>query len=283
MKNNTCKILLLSITVAWSSYGQNSNPSIELVRETLLTSFLAPCVYSSADCDKSHPITIDKNVPQGVRRGGPKGGIEYPLKWINPLTVRYAFYIGIDSTAVYDALSSNRSKTLFGQDIIKDKIKMAQKDYNGQNMEWINYKAAGVQAIFDKLYVKPEGKIKGYLSQEIYNTVARDYVRDITRVVVKAMTRKPEFENYAKQYLQQAINKADFNGLEFIYATGEKLLTDLKWQSDSGWAMYPDQYIVLGILLRRQADGSLPVLLKCLKTLLKDYDTEFYNQVSSKF
>lgn len=271
------------MTVAWSSHGQNPGPGIELVRETLLTSFLGPCQYASSDCDKTHPITIDKNVPRGVRRGGTKGGIEYPLNWVNPLTVRYAFFIGIDSSAVYDALSTSRSKNLFGQDIIKDKIKLAQKDYNGKTLEWINYKAAGVQAVFDKLYVKPDGKMQGYLWQEIYNATAKEYVRDITRVIVKAMANKPQFENFAKQYLQQAMSKADFNGLEFIYKTGETLLTDLKWQSSSGWAMYPDKYIVLGVVLRRQADGSLPVLLKCLKTLLKDYDTEFYNQMATQF
>ena len=40
---------------------------------------------------------------------------------------------------------------------------------------------------------------------------------------------------------------------------------------------------VIGTMLRRQCDGSLPVLLTCLKTVLKDYDPTFYNKVAMKF
>ena len=40
---------------------------------------------------------------------------------------------------------------------------------------------------------------------------------------------------------------------------------------------------MLGTMLRRAGDGSLPAILLCMKTMMKDYDPEYYNKVALKF
>lgn len=261
--------------------------TIDLVRETILTSFLTqPSEFRKFE--KSMPIEIDPNLPGQFKAQWAQQKIQYPKNpcGSSPAYLYYALYMSLDSTAywnyaafTYDKPVTDRFKTLFGQDIIKTRIKMAQKDYAGNTMEWRHYKAEGLQAAFDKLYQKPTTSFHGYGLQQIYNASVKEYARDIARVVAKVMTRKPEFENFAKQYMQDAMNKVDFEGQEFGNAVTGKLV------GQSGNQCVTNGYDtrVVGVMLRRQCDGSLPTLLKCLKTVLKDYDPEFYNQVSSKF
>ena len=260
--------------------------TIELVRETIIANFLGPA-SDYRKYEASMPVDVDRDLP-GVFKLGDYGKTQFPSDQCetSPAYLYYALYISLDSNAywnydacVYNKPMTDRFKALFGQDIIKAKIKLAQKDYEGNAIEWRHYRAEGIQAAFDKLYQKPSTKFHGYMLQQIYDFSAKQYARDITDVVVRVMARKADFEKYAKQYLQDAQTKKDFEGQDFSNTVSQELL------GTTGNTCIPDEYAtrVVGIMLRRQCDGSLPTMLNCLKTVLKDYDAEFFTRVGTKF
>jgi hypothetical protein len=171
-----------------------------------------------------------------------------------------------------------RFRSLFGHDIIKSRIKMAVKDWNGNPLYWNHYNAIALKAAFDKLYQRPTGNFEGAALQKIYDASLKDYVRNMTNVVVKVMANKPAFEAQATQYQVKSTTDPEFEGLNFCSAATVTLNANL---SQDCLGDYDER--VVGIMLRRQCDGSLPTLLICLKTMLKDYDLEYYNKVNPKF
>jgi len=196
----------------------------------------------------------------------------------SPGFAAYSFYEGLDTSySDFGPEVVTRFKTLFGQDIVKSRLKLAAKDYEGNSIQWIQFNGLGIKAAFDKLYQKPTGKFQGIGLQNLYNFTLKSYVRDVTSIVVKVASNKPAFEALSKQYMASALKDPEFYGPTFSEDAAEKLGTNSLDQECT------DASRVVGTLLRRQCDGSLPVLLLCLKTVLKDYDPEYYNKVALKF
>ena len=258
--------------------------TIESVREVMLVNFLTS--YRNYASDTSIAITTGKELPGVFKTFTNEKYYPTDRCGSSPAYLYYGLYISLDSNAywnysacTYDESFRARYKSLFGQDIIKARIKMAQKDYENNNMEWRHYSAVGLQAAFEKLYQAPSGTFHGYSLQKIYDASVKKYVHDITMTVVKVMAKRLEFEQYAKQYLQQATTRADFEGQEFGNNVTEKLLG----KSAGDCIDAENQTRIVGIMLRRQCDGSLPVLLSSLKTVLKDYDPTLYKAIQTKF
>ncbi len=197
----------------------------------------------------------------------------------DPSFITYSLFSAVDTGYVgYSPEVLARYKALFGQDLIKGKFKMAQKDYDGNPLTFNQYNAIALKAAFDKLYQNPTGTYKGIGLQKIYNLTMKNYVRDVTGVIVDIMAKKTIWDAEAKRFLQQATTNPEFDGGSFAYETYVKILGE----------NYPKECLghpgnMISTMLRRQCDGSLPTLLLCLKTVLKDYDPEFYNKVALKF
>lgn len=198
----------------------------------------------------------------------------------SPVFIAYSFYAGLDTSSTnYGPEVVARFKTLFGQDIIKSQVKMAAKDYDGNPVVWPQFNALGINTAFSKLYQKPTGTFQGIGLQKLYNLTMKSYVRDMTNVIVKVMANKPGFEAQARQYMLKATTDPEFDGISFSSEATTKLAANLNQECLGEY--YPSR--VVGIMLRRQCDGSLPMLLSCLKTVLNDYDPGFYKQVALKF
>jgi sporulation protein YlmC with PRC-barrel domain len=197
-----------------------------------------------------------------------------------PVWVAQSFYAGLDTSWTdYGPEVTARFKTLFGQDIIKTRMKMAAKDWEGNTMTWNHYNGLAVKAAFDKLYQKPTATYKGIALKKIYDLSFQQYVRDVTTIIIKVTANKAVFEAQAKLYLTKATTDPEFEGINFTMNATQTILGDYK--TECVFEYYRER--VVGTMLRRQIDGSLPILLTSLKTLLKDYDPTFYNQVATKF
>jgi hypothetical protein len=178
----------------------------------------------------------------------------------------------------YDAQVMARFKTLFGADIIKSKLKLAAKDYEGNPIEIYQYNPIGVQAAFNKLYQKPTSSFKSIGLQKLYNVSAKQYVRDAVDIIVAITAKKTIWDAQVKKYVLLATTNEEFYMGEFANETYTKIFGE---QEMKDCAPYANKMI--GMMLRRSGDGTMPTMLVCLKTMLKDYDLEYYNKVALKF
>lgn len=175
-------------------------------------------------------------------------------------------------------------KQAFGKDLLGPKVLLAAKDYDKKPTYMLQFKADALQAAFEKLYKKPTDDFDGFAMQRIYNIGARDYFRNCAQVIADVMKRKSMFISLSLDYKKQALTKKDFYGPDAGYSAFEKLLGEnyAPRQGLEG-CMEGTADRVVGILIRRQLDGTLPTLLVCAKTVLQDYDPVFYEKIKNQF
>lgn len=156
------------------------------------------------------------------------------------------------------------------------------------------YSPQALQQLFDRLYLPPTASVAGVPARRVYDAVFRDYARGVAQVWAAALANGPALKALAQRYEAEAF-AADtvlFDGFNFARdhapsLLGPQLASDiekhrqlLNQPATTTQASVPlllaDRLV--GILLRRQMDGSLPTVLACFKRVLKDYDPEAYAQ-----
>jgi len=125
-----------------------------------------------------------------------------------------------------------------------------------------------VTSLFDRIYVKPTDKIGGTTAQEAYDVLFKDAVTRFAREVafVKASLPKAQLAKQLKAY--QAAAKD--GGGKFRGPTYLKDAASAALPQDNELA--PRTGRTLGIILRRTADGTWPIINRLLKKVVADYD-----------
>ncbi len=160
---------------------------------------------------------------------------------------------------------------------------MAQKDDKGKPKIFFFYSVEGVNALFTKLYTKPSNKFESITYQTIYNISLKAYMRDFTKFLAHILGQKATWTMVGNQYLKNAKIKKDFNPYaEMDFAYNKLFTTEASIKKFTNFTAEVSYYD-LGTLLRRQCDGTLPTLLNCLKTVLKDYDPEALKLIKGTF
>ena len=141
------------------------------------------------------------------------------------------------------------------------------------------FNADAIQAAFDSLYCKPEKKFKAFTYQQIYDLTLKKFCRESAEIIAQIFKKKPLFEQLSAGYKKSAAENSQFVGTTYTHEATEKIFGENYYQTFScSGASY-----ILGTMMRRQCDGSLPVLLKCFKKVLEDYDPDYYKEVKDKF
>jgi hypothetical protein len=264
-------LFLVGIGLFAFTYRAGTPITVNSIRETLLMTLFTD--YEPADTTIS--ITVKNYFGNDV------DGKLHPasLCAISPSFMPSTFRYAVDTSYEgFEAGVRARMISLFGADVIKGKLKIPGKDYEGNPMFIYQYSGVGVQAVFNKLYQKPTATFKGIGLQKLYNVSSKQYLRDATDIIIAIMAKKPIWDAEVKRYLQQVTTKEDFYMGDFAGETYTKIFGEKEMPE---CAPYANQMI--GSMLRRGGDGSLPTLILTLKTVLKDYDPEYYNKVALKF
>ena len=141
---------------------------------------------------------------------------------------------------------------------------------------WHFWSGAAVEKIFQQYYGKPENRFQQVTYGVLYTIAAKKYMKDYVYLLNHLLvTKQTLWLKICKQYEQQAITDTTFDGSIASYKAYEELfspadLNQLKVM-ESQYLYHP-----IGELIRRQIDGSLPAIIKCIRTILQDYDLETF-------
>ncbi|MBI3178377.1 MAG: hypothetical protein HYZ27_01875, partial [Deltaproteobacteria bacterium] len=142
-----------------------------------------------------------------------------------------------------------------------------------------SYSAKKVQALFDRLYLKPTDAIGQYKTQDVYDVFFKPTVTNFAQDVafISASVPKARLNKLLKEYQTAAKEKSDaFSGPDFLYQLAQDNL------SLEGAPNSVRNGRTLGIMLRRRADKTWPTVTKLLKRVLKDYDPALSKELAGK-
>jgi hypothetical protein len=146
---------------------------------------------------------------------------------------------------------------------------------------WHFWSGAAVERAFNRYYGGPDNQFQHVTFGFMYNVAAKKYMTDYVKIIYHVLgTKKAEWITLCAEYKEKALHDSSFDGSMASYYASEKLFTPKDLQS---LKVIPVNYlsIPVGQLMRRQIDGSLPSIVKCLRLFLKDYDPENYRVLQS--
>jgi hypothetical protein len=175
-------------------------------------------------------------------------------------------------------LMQQNFKELFGQDALAQLVPMAQKTPDEKDFQKFRFfNGKGLKAAFDKLYKKPQEKFENICTyQKVYDIALKGVFASATSLIIDVMKNKKDFEACAKEYLEKAKKDPNFDGQVFTNQCTQKLLGEKEYECGQANR-------IVGMLLRRQCDGTLPVVLSCLKQIVKDYDNDTFKKIGKNF
>jgi hypothetical protein len=104
----------------------------------------------------------------------------------------------------------------------------------------------------------------------VYDTLLKKFVADKAEVVATVLGNQGALEAASRDYVKRAAQPG-FDGLSAADAFAKTLPAGQRGEAR-----------VVGTLIRRQADGTLPLLVKMLRTVLSDYDPATFRKLSAR-
>lgn len=140
------------------------------------------------------------------------------------------------------------------------------------------YEAKKIEALFDRLYLKPADPVGALTGQAIYDLILKSSVTRFLReaVVLKKKLPAAKLKSLAKEYQAAAKEQGEsFNGPTYLAKVVEKQLGP----ADDESPIHDGR--TLGTMLRRTADGTWPTVTKLLNKLVKAYDPPLAKEIAA--
>lgn len=282
-------VTVLVITTCLGLYAFKKYQQVKTAAD-VFKNIMYNAIYTTSSYDKKvwadstltfkRPTTWDSTVMETVGPDGICGTVPSYFYY------NMAMSIGADDVnySGYSKQNLLEFKQAFGKDLLGANVPLAGRNFDKKPKVMKQFKADALKAAFNKLYKKPTEDFDGFAMQRIYDIAAKDYFRNCAQVVADVMKKKALFVKLSLDYKKQATTKKEFYGPDASYEAMKKILGEdyNPGQGTDGCMEYGADRI-LGIMMRRQLDGTLPTLLICAKTMLQDYDPEFYNTIKNAF
>lgn len=174
-------------------------------------------------------------------------------------------------------------KQTYGVDLNKAPLNMAITGYNKKPIPIPQYNATALQTAFDKLYKKPTESFDGIGLQMIYNISLKEYFRNLATSILKIYNNK-DFVATAAKFKKAATTDKEFYAYDFTTKHAAKFIgKEPEYVEPAEGEEYVEPCLsyykekdLMAVLFRRHIDGTLPTIIKNMKTVLKDYDPDFY-------
>jgi len=151
-------------------------------------------------------------------------------------------------------------------------------DYVPPPNVFLKFDPKKVSALFDKVYVKPGDKVGSATGQDVYDVFFKDAVARFAREValINATLPKPALTKQLKAYQAAAKQQGGkFSGPAYLKEAAEAALPKDNEQSARAGR-------TLGVILRRTADNTWPIINRLLKKVVTDYDPPLAEELGKK-
>ncbi|PJZ29228.1 hypothetical protein [Leptospira kmetyi] len=142
---------------------------------------------------------------------------------------------------------------------------------------FVSYNSHGLILLFKKIFDDRDSHLKSMNLQKSYDTNVKFWFRNKVSMIREIMQNKDKFRNFVREYRNSAYNNSDFDGTAMSLKIADELVCskyELRLATDPEKKECDERWI--GMLVRRQIDGSLPAILSIINRLLFALDPEEY-------
>ncbi|EQA45173.1 hypothetical protein LEP1GSC050_2814 [Leptospira broomii serovar Hurstbridge str. 5399] len=143
----------------------------------------------------------------------------------------------------------------------------------------VKYNPQAIPLLYNKFYEDAKNTFSGPQLQEIYNLKIKKWLRARVKMTRAILSNKLRFENLSSEYEYGSQNDPNFNGTAASTNISKLIgcsVSDLSTYKDIPGFKCDERWV--GMLVRRNNDGSLPVILQTINQILKDFDFEEYQK-----
>ncbi|MCG6168685.1 hypothetical protein [Leptospira sanjuanensis] len=161
------------------------------------------------------------------------------------------------------------TQTLIGVSLITKIEKLPNGSF------FVFYNPSGIVLLFKKILDDRDSYLRNPNMQKIYDAEVKQWFRNKISIIREIMQNKERFRKIAVEYRNAAFNRADFNGAETSRKIAEELVCskyEFKLSIDPDKKECDERWI--GMLIRRQIDGTLPTILSIINRFLFVFDSE---------
>ncbi|XDD51297.1 hypothetical protein AB3N59_05910 [Leptospira sp. WS92.C1] len=154
-------------------------------------------------------------------------------------------------------------------------VKKIEKLPNGSF--FVFYNSSGLILLFKKILDDRDSYLRSKNMQTLYDANVKHWFRNKVSIIREIMKNKEQFRNSVRAYQNAVFHSSDFDGAIMSRRIAEELVCSKyefrlaidpeKKECDERW---------IGMLIRRQIDGSLPTLLSIIHRFLFVLDSEEY-------
>lgn len=157
-------------------------------------------------------------------------------------------------------------------------------------VEWDGFNPEAMRRAFQRLYVAPGTDLEGVAAQVLYDVTLRDHLIELAADMARVMDKRPQFEKAAQRLVAELRRDPDFSVYEIAEGLADEINgkkpsadgddeteTERESENEEGIDMF-----TVGQLLRRQVDGTFPVMRTAIRMILKDYDPATFRRLKDR-
>jgi len=186
------------------------------------------------------------------------------------------------STNDHEAIAVDPMKTMFDDAQVYASFKKAYgwelpqrgDDFPPRNV-FLKFDSKKLSKLFDSLYLKPTDKVADVTAQDVYNIFLKDFITRVARetALINASLAKAKVAKLVKEYQAAAKEEGSkFHGPTYLYKAAASALPQDRPEAQRASR-------TLGMILRRTADGTWPVVSRLLKKVIADYDPDLSKEI----
>ncbi len=215
---------------------------------------------------------------------GEKETPKYPASQCEsqPSYMYYGLVIAFDRKNAYwndgSFFRNDEFKNNFKNIAGKDPIKEIKKMKSGAEFRFFNGDA--LENAMDKLLPQTNDQLQNIPYQKIYDITLKDYFAESCEIIKIALQDRKLFNKLSADYLKKAMKNEGFDGQNYTYDCVEKIF---KQEIQKKCLPNKAEMRILGMLMRRQCDGSLKNVLNSLKKVLQRFDNATFEKYKNAF
>ncbi|WP_061244871.1 hypothetical protein [Leptospira noguchii] len=143
---------------------------------------------------------------------------------------------------------------------------------------FVFYNSSALILLFKKILDDRDSYLRSSNIQKTYDADVKQWFRNKVSIIREIMQNKERFRKIVGEY-RATVSRSDFDGAETSHKIADELVCskyEFKLAIDSEKKECDERWI--GMLVRRQIDGSLPALLSVINRFLFVFDPEEYAQ-----